>query len=69
MDSSPKRDYLGSFSLSGDEIPKGLEAEYDEEYEMTVKVRVSEVADDWGNNKEKRITLQIKKISGIEEVE
>ena len=69
IEKSSKRDYLGSFSLCGSEIPKDLEAEYDEEYTMTVRVRISEVADDWGEKGEKRITLQIKKIPGVEEIE
>lgn len=68
-DKSTRRDYLGSFSISGDEIPKELEnVEHDEEYEMKVKVRISEVADDYGDEKKKRISLQIKKISSIDEI-
>jgi len=68
-DMETKRDYLGSFSLCGDEIPKDLEAEYNEEYEMTLKVRVSDVGDNWGIKKEKRIDLQVKKILSIKDLD
>jgi hypothetical protein len=71
-DKQSKREYLGSFDLRGDEIPKELDAEYGEEYEMTIRVRVSEVGDDWmepgENEKKKRVNLQIKKITDIKEV-
>lgn len=67
LDVSPKRQYLGSFSFAGDEIPKELKAaEYDDEFEMTVKIRISEVADSWGEKDEKRLTVQIKKIISME---